>query len=103
MTHGSMFEGTETGRVDQAGREEGVVRTDAAPVTHERPDEWGWHGETGKWGRRGGVLATLFILAYLIGNHRGKVEDLWLIGVAFVMVLILVWDWRRRKNAWRAE
>ena len=30
-------------------------------------------------------------------------EDLWLIGIALVMVLILVWDILRRKNAWRSR
>ena len=30
-------------------------------------------------------------------------EDLWLLGVALVMVLILVWDIFRRKNAWRSR
>ena len=103
MTHGSMFEGVETERVNQPGREEGLVRTDAAPITHERPEDWGWHGETGKWARVGGVLTTLVLLAFLHGNHRGKVENLWLIGIAAVMVIILIWDWRRRKNAWRAQ
>ena len=102
-THRSEKFGSATVRVNQPGREEAVVVTDKQPVQHERPEDWGWHGETGKWGRRGGVLATIFILLYLIGNHKGKVEDLWLIGIALVMVLILIWDWRRRKNAWRSQ
>ena len=44
-----------TARVNQPKREEGVVRAGAQPVAHERPEEWGWHGETGRWGRIGGV------------------------------------------------
>ncbi|SET65814.1 DUF2631 domain-containing protein [Geodermatophilus poikilotrophus] len=92
-----------TGRVNQPGREEAVVRADSHPVAHERPEEWGWHGETGRWGRIGAVIVTLFMLSYLIGNHEGRVEDLWVVGTAAVMVLILVLDWRRRRNAWRAK
>jgi hypothetical protein len=103
VTQGTPQHSAATERVNQPGREEAVVRHDAQPIQHERPADWGWHGETGKWGRRGGVIATLFILAYLFGNHMGRVEDLWLIGIAVLMVLILIWDWRRRKNAWRAE
>lgn len=103
VTQGSPLHSSATERVSQPGREEAIVRAGAHPVEHEHPQHWGWHGETGKWGRIGGVIATAFILLYLIGNHRGKVEDLWLIGIAFVMVLILIWDWRRRKNAWRAQ
>jgi Protein of unknown function (DUF2631) len=90
-------------RVNQPGREEAVVRADAHPVEHERPEDWGWHGETGKWGRIGGWIATLIVLAYLVGNHEGQVENLWVLGIALLMVIILLWDARRRKNAWRSK
>jgi hypothetical protein len=90
-------------RVNQPGREEAVVRADAHPVEHERPEDWGWHGETGKWGRIGGWIATLAVLAYLVGNHEGRVENLWVLGIALLMVIILLWDARRRKNAWRSK
>jgi hypothetical protein len=92
-----------TQRVNQPGREEGVVRADAHPVEHERPEEWGWHGEMGKWGRRLTIIPILFLLAMLVGNHRGRLEDIWLIGFAAFMVLLLVIDARRRKNAWRSR
>jgi hypothetical protein len=94
---------SETQRVNQPGREEGVVRTDAEPVEHERPEEWGWHGEMGKWGRRLTIIPILFLLAMLFGNHRGKLEDIWLIGFAVLMIVLLVVDSRRRKNAWRSR
>jgi hypothetical protein len=90
-------------RVNQPGREEALVREDAHPVEHERPEDWGWHGETGKWGRVGAVIATVFMLAYLFGNHEGRIEDIWVVCIAALMVLILVLDWRRRRNAWRAK
>jgi hypothetical protein len=93
-----------TQRVNQPGREEAVVRDDAHPVEHERPEDWGWHGETGKFGRAGAWFAILILLSYLVGrNHEGRVEDLWIIGIVVVMVLILLWDIRRRKNAWRSR
>ena len=94
---------SETQRVNQPGREEGVVRADAQPVEHERPEEWGWHGEMGKWGRRLTIIPILFLLAMIFGNHRGKLEDIWLIGFAVLMVVLLVVDARRRKNAWRSR
>jgi hypothetical protein len=72
-------------------------------VEHERPEEWGWHGEMGKWGRRLAVIPILFLLSMIIGNHEGRLEDLWLVGFALLMLLILVWDARRRKNAWRSR
>jgi len=94
---------SDTQRVNQPGREEAVERVGEHPVEHERPEEWGWHGETGKLGRAGAWIATLILLTFLIGNHEGRMEDLWIIGIAVVMVLILVWDIRRRKNAWRSR
>ena len=92
-----------TQRVSQPGREEAVVRVGERPVEHERPEEWGWHGEMGKWGRRLVIIPIAFMLAYLVGNHEGRIEDLWLVGIALTIVLILLWDMRRRKNAWRSR
>ena len=89
--------------VAQPGREMAHVAPDSHPVEHERPEEWGWHGETGKWGRIGGWFAVIATLTYLIGNHEGRVEDLWVLGTAVLLVVILVWDIFRRKNAWRSR
>jgi hypothetical protein len=87
--------------IEQSDREAGVVRAGAAPIQHERPEDWGWHHDFGKFGRLALVLPIAFLIAMLWGNHDGRVEDLWLIGSAALLVLILIWDVRRRKNAWR--
>jgi hypothetical protein len=92
-----------TTRVNQPGREEAVVRHDAHPVEHERPEDWGWHGETGRAGRIASWIAILFLLAYLVGNHEGRMEDYWLIAIAALMILFKVYDFFRRKNAWRSQ
>jgi hypothetical protein len=94
---------SETQRVNQPGREEGVVRAGAQPVEHERPEDWGWHGETGKKGRIGAWVAVVILLTYLLGNHEGRMEDLWIVSIAVLMVLVLIWDMRCRKNAWRSR
>ena len=92
-----------TQRVNQPGREEAVVRADAHPVEHERPEDWGWHGETGKLGRAGAWIAILILLSYLVGkNHEGKVEDLWIIGIAVVMVLVIFLPYVRQARKRRA-
>jgi Protein of unknown function (DUF2631) len=89
--------------IAQPGREEGYVAPGAHPVEHERPEDWGWHGETGKWARIGGWITVLVVLAYLFGNHEGDVENLWVIGIAGLLALVLIWDRFRRKNAWRSR
>jgi len=92
-----------TERVNQPGREEGVVRAGSHPVEHEEPADWGWHGQTGKKGRIGAWFAVFAILSYLIGNHEGRVEDIYVAGTAVLLAVILIWDIFRRKNAWRSR
>ena len=45
----------------------------------------------------------MILLTYLKGNHQGRMEDLWIAGIALVMIVILVWDIFRRRNAWRSR
>jgi hypothetical protein len=89
--------------IEQPMREEGIVRAGETPVTHERPEDWGWHGESGKAGRIAGIVTIVFLLVLIMGNHTGHVEDLWLIGSALLIAISLIWDSRRRKNAWRSK
>src|SRR5215218_10821201 len=85
--------------IEQSNREEGVVRAGETPITHERPEDWGWHGEAGRGARIIGTLVIVFLLVMLVGNHEGRIEDLWLGGSALIILIILIWDARRRKNA----
>ena len=39
----------------------------------------------------------------IVGNHEGQVENIWLVGSAIAMLVVLIWDVRRRKNAWRSR
>lgn len=90
--------------VAQSNREEAIVRAGSEPLHgDERPEDWGWHGETGKKGRIGVVIAALILFSFQFTNHEGDVENIYLNVIAAGLLLILVWDWRRRKNAWRSE
>jgi hypothetical protein len=89
--------------IEQPAREEAIVRAGETPITHERPEDWGWHGEAGRTSRVLGVVMIVFLLVMIKGNHEGHVEDLWLIGCALAILVSLIWDTRRRKNAWRAK
>ena len=89
--------------IEQSAREEGIIRAGETPITHERPEDWGWHGEGGKAARIAGYVTIVFLLVMLIGNHEGRVEDLYLVGFALVILISLIWDTRRRKNAWRSR
>jgi hypothetical protein len=90
-----------TVRVNQPNREEGLVRVGEQPIQHERPEDWGWHHQMGGTGRKLLILPLIALVALNFGNQRGHVENAWLIGITVVGILFALWDWRRRKNAWR--
>ena len=89
--------------IEQSTREEGIVRAGETPITHERPEDWGWHGETGKTGRIAAVAMIVLLLVMMFGNHEGRIEDLYLIGAALIILIALIRDHFRRKNAWRSR
>jgi uncharacterized membrane protein YhhN len=51
--------------------------------------------------RFGAAVTVLLLLTMLIGNHRGRVEDIWLIAIAAGLALALVGDWALRRNGLR--
>jgi hypothetical protein len=63
--------------------------------------EWGWHGTFPKAIRVAGWLTAIAMLLMLIGNHRGHIEDIYLIATAAVIVLALIRDRIRSRTAWR--
>jgi hypothetical protein len=89
--------------IAQPDREEGILRPGDAPIEHERPEDWGWHHSMGKGGRILLVFPIVYLLAMMFGNHEGNVENIFLICFAAGIVVILLWDMRRRKNAWRSR
>jgi len=68
---------------------------------HERPEDWGWHQEFKVVPRVLGWLAVVSLLLMLVGNHSGRVENLWVIGTAVVIAAALIRDQVRRRNTWR--
>lgn len=63
--------------------------------------EWGWHGGFPRGAVIAGWISTAIMLLLLIGNHEGRTEDLWLIGVAAVMAGGLVLHSVNKRNSWR--
>jgi ABC-type enterobactin transport system permease subunit len=45
-----------------------------------------------------GLVVAAILLLMLIGNHKGHVEDIWLIGIAATIVLVILTDWAQRRN-----
>ena len=48
--------------------------------------------------RVGAAITVVALLAMLCGNHKGRIEDIFLIGTAALLAGMLVGDWLLRKN-----
>jgi hypothetical protein len=51
-----------------------------------------------KAARIAAVCVIVALLLMTIGNHKGAVEDIWLVGTAAVLAFILLADWAMRRN-----
>ncbi|GAB3801435.1 DUF2631 domain-containing protein [Micromonospora zhanjiangensis] len=55
-----------------------------------------------KAGRIGAVVSAGMLLLMLCGNHRGNVENIWLIGIAVALLVIVIGDVILRRNGLRS-
>ncbi|MDG4808369.1 DUF2631 domain-containing protein [Micromonospora sp. WMMD1120] len=53
-------------------------------------------------GQIGAVLSALALLAMICGNHEGRVEDIWLIGLAALLLIIVIGDVVLRRSGLRS-
>ncbi|NNH72836.1 DUF2631 domain-containing protein [Nocardia uniformis] len=66
-----------------------VTKVDPAEVPSAA---WGWSGESKRTFRIAGWFVVVALLAMIIGNHSGKIEDIYLVGFAALLAGILVRD-----------
>jgi hypothetical protein len=82
---------------DPDGEGNATVAADE-PVTS--PDQ---HKPTNRRAARtGGIMTILILLALTRGNHMGNTENIWLVGLAALIALIIAVDWLLRKNGLRS-
>jgi hypothetical protein len=68
---------------------------------HEDPEDWGWHGDWGRWRTAAGWVVVVILLLLMTTTHYNRQGNLFLVLIAALMVVGLIIDQRRRKNAWR--
>jgi hypothetical protein len=51
--------------------------------------------------RVGAALIAVLLIAMTVGNHKGRIEDIWLLAIAAALILALVGDWVLRRNGLR--
>ena len=77
-----------------------------ADYQHDHPDEhptdWGWHGEWGRAARIAGWVVAAILLVMITATHYNAQGTFFLSLFAAGIVLALLWDRQRRKNAWRS-
>lgn len=54
-----------------------------------------------KAARAGALITAALLLLMIMGNHKGNVENIFLIVIAGLLVLAVVTDWLLRKNGFR--
>ena len=54
-----------------------------------------------KWSRIGAVGAAVILLLMIVGNHEGNVENVWLVGIALGLLVIIGLDSVLRRNGLR--
>jgi hypothetical protein len=77
--------------------------TPQQPHRHEQPEDWGWHGSWGKGARVAGWVSVIILCLTNVTTYYNTAQAPWLYGIAAILVLILIRDRYRRKNAWRDE
>ena len=77
-----------------------VDRNTGVDVEEVPSAEWGWSKENHKMIQIGGLLAAGFLLLMLKGNHVGHIEDIFLIGFAALILILIGRDWWLRRRGW---
>jgi hypothetical protein len=67
----------------------------------EHPTDWGWHGEWGRAARIAGWVVAIILLLMMTATHYNLSGQLWLGLFAGGIIVSLIADRQRRKNAWR--
>jgi hypothetical protein len=77
-----------------------VERSSGVDVADVPSANWGWSKINYRNWHITGLLIIGLLVAFLDGNHVGKVEDLWVIGFALLGAFLLVRDWWGRRRGW---
>jgi hypothetical protein len=78
-----------------------LAQRPAVDPDEEPSAEWGWHGSFPRGMMIAGWVSVAIMLVMLIGNHTGRTENIWLIGVAIAMAAGLVLTTLSKRNSWR--
>ncbi|MBX7430833.1 DUF2631 domain-containing protein [Mycobacterium sp. Y57] len=75
-----------------------VERHTGVDVEEVPSANWGWSKENPRLIQLGGLLAAVFLLLLMRGNHVGHVEDWFLIGFAVAVFGFVARSWYVTRN-----
>lgn len=77
-----------------------VERYDGVDVEDVPSAAWGWSKENPRVIHLALTVGAIFLLAMLVGNHVGHVEDVFLIIFAVGILGVVGRDWWARRKGW---
>ena len=78
-----------------------LAKRPAVDPQDEPSAEWGWHGSFPKAKIAAGVFSIIFLLIFTLGSYQSRTQDLWLIGIALILVVMIVRQIVARRHSWR--
>jgi len=61
---------------------------------------FGWHGQATKAFYIAGVICALALVAMIIGNHHGHIEDIYLVGFALLLLFFVIRGLVMNRGKW---
>ncbi|CAN5490268.1 DUF2631 domain-containing protein [soil metagenome] len=77
-----------------------VERYDGVDVAEVPSAKWGWSKINYRTWHITGIVGAIFLLLMLRGNHVGHVEDIFLIGFAVLVFVVVGRDILGRRRGW---
>lgn len=77
-----------------------VIEASSVDPNDEPSVGWGWHGHANKFIKAVGVFFAAFLLFMLIGNHESRIEDIYLVVAAVIILGLVANDSYKKRNKW---
>lgn len=78
-----------------------LAKGPAVSPEDEPSAEWGWHGSFPRGTVIAGVVSAIALVLMMVGPYQSHTQDLWLIGIAALILLGIVLQAIRKRNSWR--
>jgi hypothetical protein len=78
-----------------------LAKRPAVDPQDEPSAEWGLHGSFPRAKIVGGVVSIILLVVFAFGPYQSRTQDLWLFGLALILLGMIVLQVLKRRNSWR--